>query len=322
MFDEPGAVQTTELAGTATFIDDPTPRVMISGDGRWIVFDSRAALNYPLDIVTTDTNNESDVIVMDVATFTPRRMSVSTQGAQSDFASCDDHCFNSLSSISRDGRFVTFTSAADNLGTSSFLFQLLVRDRDPDGNGVFDERGAITIETSPSLGKPASLGGIMSPDGRFIPRLGDGLRIYDQATRLHDAPLPGADWFPTVLAERGRFAVGGRDTIRVRGIDTSPAATVAVDRNADGDAFDTLLGLVNTVALSPTVEWLGAAGQVEVADGNAVFLLPEVEDSAGPDLNQDGDDDDSFVRLYRKGQGVANLGRAARRVAITEHWIA
>ena len=50
-------------------------------------------------------------------------------------------------SISADGRFVAFSSSASNLvpGDTNDVDDIFVHDRDPDGNGVFDEPGETSI---------------------------------------------------------------------------------------------------------------------------------------------------------------------------------
>src|SRR5574341_1547585 len=98
------------LGGTALAVTSATTRVSIStvgaqataasrfadlsGDGRFVVFDSPAST-----LVDGDTNGVGDVFVRDRRTGTTTRVSVSSSGAQASGAS-------DSASISRDGRFV------------------------------------------------------------------------------------------------------------------------------------------------------------------------------------------------------------------------
>lgn len=68
-------------------------------------------------------------------------MNLSAAGAQ---ASADAQ----MASISAGGRYVTFTSGASNLvsGDTNGKWDVFVRDRDADTDGVFDEPGAVGIE--------------------------------------------------------------------------------------------------------------------------------------------------------------------------------
>ncbi|MEU5890901.1 hypothetical protein ABZ835_29245 [Streptomyces sp. NPDC047461] len=74
-----------------------------SADGRFAVFSSQAA-----NLVPGDTNGLTDVFVRDLRKGTVERVNVSTGGAQADGESIG-------SDISRDGRYVLFTSQARNL---------------------------------------------------------------------------------------------------------------------------------------------------------------------------------------------------------------
>lgn len=77
----------------------------ISWDGRYVAFASAAT-----NLVSGDTNGVSDVFLKDRTTGTTSRVSVATGGGEANGAS-------TAPSISGDGRFVAFTSDADNLVT-------------------------------------------------------------------------------------------------------------------------------------------------------------------------------------------------------------
>jgi Tol biopolymer transport system component len=93
----------------------------ISGDGRHVVFASDAA-----DLVPGYTNGVTDVFVRDRAAGTTERISVSSSGLE---AGGESGSAGTISlSISGDGRFVSFYSAADDLvaGATTGIF---LRDR-------------------------------------------------------------------------------------------------------------------------------------------------------------------------------------------------
>jgi hypothetical protein len=77
--------------------------VSISGDGRFVTFDSSST-----NLVPGDTNAASDVFVRDLARGTTERVSVASNGTQGNGSS-------GFSTISADGRFVAFGSVATNL---------------------------------------------------------------------------------------------------------------------------------------------------------------------------------------------------------------
>ncbi|GLW34998.1 hypothetical protein [Actinoplanes regularis] len=95
------------------------PNGVSSDDGRYIVFDSFAT-----NLVAGDTNNDLDVFVRDRQAGTTERVSVSSGGAQGNSSSA-------LSAISGDGRYVVFTSEADNLvsGDTNATGDVFLRDR-------------------------------------------------------------------------------------------------------------------------------------------------------------------------------------------------
>ncbi len=75
----------------------------MSADGRYVVFDSATAT-----LVPGDTNNQSDIFRKDMQTGEIIRVSISSSGAES-------NDYSSNASISADGRYVSFASAASNL---------------------------------------------------------------------------------------------------------------------------------------------------------------------------------------------------------------
>lgn len=86
--------------------DNTSELSAISGDGRYVVFDSRAS-----NLVANDTNGETDVFLHDRSTGQTTRISRASGGGEGD----DDSYYPS---ISDDGSTILFASEADNLGDS------------------------------------------------------------------------------------------------------------------------------------------------------------------------------------------------------------
>ena len=124
-----------------------------STDGRFVAFASDAD-----NLVVNDTNNFRDVFVRDQMVGTNILVSVSTNGFAGDGLSSEP-------AISADGRYVAFTSRADNLV-------------DGDNNGASDvfmrdlQTGAITLvsvnSTGTGPGNAASYSPIVASGGRYI----------------------------------------------------------------------------------------------------------------------------------------------------------
>ena len=97
----------------------------------------------------------------------PVRLNVSTAGAEA-----NGETF--FQNMTPDGRVVLFASSASNLvdGDTNGTFDIFLRDRDTDRDGVLDEPGSVrTVRVSqgPAGEQPGVYaGGLLSPDGRFV----------------------------------------------------------------------------------------------------------------------------------------------------------
>jgi Tol biopolymer transport system component len=140
------------------------PGVAISADGRFVAFASDAS-----NLVPGDVNGTTDVFVHDLSTGATVRISVGEGGdpaGPSGYAGV---------AISADGRFVAFDSQAPNLvaGDANGQRDVFVRDRDADGNGVFDEPGGsrtvrVSVSSSGVEADGDSQHPAISADGRFV----------------------------------------------------------------------------------------------------------------------------------------------------------
>ena len=124
----------------------------ISGDGRYVVFESAAS-----NLVAGDNNGVIDIFMKDVLTGATTRLSVSGPGLEANSDSYD-------ASVSADGRIVSFLSRATNLvpNDTNAVADVFVRDI---------QAGTTTRASTTSLG--AETGGghddpSISPDGRYV----------------------------------------------------------------------------------------------------------------------------------------------------------
>ena len=125
---------------------------VMSGDGRYVTFDSLAS-----NLVPNDTNACRDAFVHDAVTGVTERVSVSSNGIQGNGDSFPI-------AVSNDGRFVAFRSLATNLvpGDTNAVSDLFVRDR---ASGTTER---IDVSTGGAQANGATVGGTISPDGRFV----------------------------------------------------------------------------------------------------------------------------------------------------------
>ncbi len=135
----------------------------LSADGRYVAFYSDAT-----NLVADDTNGKSDIFVRDTQSGATTRVSVDASGGE---ANGDSRGL----ALSADGRHVAFGSDATNLvaGDLNGVRDVFVHDRDPDGDGIFDEPGVIattrvSVDASGAEANGDSGGPALSADGRYV----------------------------------------------------------------------------------------------------------------------------------------------------------
>ena len=137
-------VTTFSISRTATFFYVARTKSGVLGarkpvfnyTGQYMAFESRYG------VVPSDTNGLVDIYVRTKATGAVRRVSIASSGAQGLGGE------STSPAISADGRFIAFQSRATNLvaGDTNGLMDVFVHDRDMDGDGIFDEAGAVRTE--------------------------------------------------------------------------------------------------------------------------------------------------------------------------------
>jgi Tol biopolymer transport system component len=147
-----GATTRVSVDGAGNQVNGDSERPSISADGRLVAFASEAD-----NLVAGDTNGLEDVFVRDRATGAITRVSVDGAGNQ---ANSGSH----YPSISADGRFVAFHSAADNLvaGDTNGLEDVFVRDRT---TGATTQ---VSVAGAGNQGNSDSFVPSISADGRFV----------------------------------------------------------------------------------------------------------------------------------------------------------
>jgi len=146
-----GIVRCSEQPGGGD-ANDKSKAPAISGDGRWVVFESKAD-----NLVRGDTNKKEDIFVCDRTTGQVARVSVSSGGGQA-----DDKCKNP--DISGDGRYVVFESKADNLvrGDTNRKRDVFVHDRRT------GETRRVSVDSAGGQADGDSKEPRISADGRIV----------------------------------------------------------------------------------------------------------------------------------------------------------
>jgi len=142
----------------------PSANASTSADGRFIAFHSAAS-----NLVPEDTNNKQDIFVFDRKMETMQRISVSSDGKQS-------NDYSLRPSISGDGRFVAFMSYANNLVDHDHNHQLdvYIHDREKKTTEL------VSISTDGKAGNTKSMNPTMSSDGRFVAFMSFANNLIDE----------------------------------------------------------------------------------------------------------------------------------------------
>ncbi len=270
---------------------------VLSGDGRYVGFVTQAASMVPgVAGLAFD-----HIVVRDRLTGTNELVSRPLAGA---LVLPDDH--SASPAISRDGRFVTFTSKASNLVGGDLLACApdFLTGHCPDVF-VYDRASGITRSASIAVDGGQSFGDLLC----------DGSPSYcsGQSAVSDDGQIVLFQSNASNLLGPGGDTNGLGDAFVRR---LSPGSGSGYDLSGDGDADDTVLRALAT-APPGAVTTLGPAADVSVAAGRAAFLRPER--AAGASLNGDADARDAVVQLWRGGlASVENLGCAATALSLSD----
>jgi Tol biopolymer transport system component len=252
------------LSSAGGQLDEPSTGSSISADGRHIPFVSHAT-----DVVAGDTNAVGDVFVRDRTLRRTVRVSVSSTGEQA-----DDGAWGPV--ISRQGRWVAFSSGASNLvsGDGNQSGDVFLRDRDTDQDTIYDEPGAVS-------------------------------------TKLVSRPTSGG----TANGWSDNPAVGTGTRLQV-GFQSVASNLVSNDTNGNQDVFVHNVSTSRTVRVSVSTSGLQANGRSSQPsmspNGRYVAFVSSASNLAGNDTNGR---DDVFVRdRDTDADGIFDEAAAVRTV--------
>jgi Tol biopolymer transport system component len=246
----------------------------LSGDGRFVVFTSSAE-----NLVPGDTNRKSEVFVRDLKTGRTRRVSVTSNGAQANHSSGG-------ASISSNGRYVVFASAASNLvpHDSNRREDVFLRDL------TRHTTTRVSVSSTGKQRKGASSDGVISADGRSV--------AFVYSNGVPQAFVRHLDTHKTERVSVSRSGKSGNDgsfaiTIsgngRLVAFESFASNLVSGDTNARGDVFVRDLKARTTRRIS--VSTGGAQGNLESispsisADGRFVAFASHASNLVGGDTN-------------------------------------
>lgn len=296
-----GTTQRVSVSNSEKQADVASAEPAISGDGRYVVFQSFAA-----NLVPRDTNRRADIFIRDLELGTTRRVSVSSAEEQAKGSSA-------LATISADGRFVAFFSYAGNLVPEP------TNDR---GGGVFVrdlKLGTTVLASVASDGEAGDVGGYgpaISANGRYVAFESFSTNLVPNDTNettdafVRDLKL-GTTTRVSVSSRERQSAAGGYDVgISARGryvvFLSYGSDLVRGDTNSRDDVFirDRKLGTTRRVSVSSTERQADEESYSPVVSANgryvafASFATNLVAGDTSRQLRTPGDvqDEDCFVR--------------------------
>lgn len=191
------------VAADGTQGDAESGDAAVSADGRYAAFTSNATA-----LVPGDTNDRQDVFVRDLKSGGLERVSVAGDGAQA-----NGHSFSP--GLSADGRYVVFSSGADNLDPdhAGQLGGIFVHDR---------KDGTTRLVSISASGEPVSGGYTVAPaisdDGRHIAYMsyrsenGEGDDTMDSAVYVRDREAGTTERVSKLVSDPpSRYGISGVD---------------------------------------------------------------------------------------------------------------
>lgn len=269
-YDEPGTGQTVtyriSISGDGLQGNGDSWEPAISRDGRTIAFTSLAT-NL---VAPSNKPGIADVYVRSLFPERTLRITVSSTGKLANAESGEP-------SVSADGRFIAFTSAASNLldapspvlgepADRNRVRDVFVHDRDSDGNGVYDEVGGIRASRISVGGDPSSS---QQFEGRFP--------SYDPAIVAN----------PLGVGDRRQYqlfvAFTSESDLTSRG--DGPFDSLSQDRNGVADVYlrDATRATTTLVSVHPEGDAAAATSGFAALtdDGSVVAFWSEAADHLG-----------------------------------------
>jgi len=201
-----GATARVSVASNGSQANGESRLPALSGDGRYIAFESEAS-----NLVPADSNGQWDVFVHDRQTGATTRVSVASNGSPANGAS-------DFPTLSADGRYVAFGSQASNLvpADTNGAWDVFVHDRQT----ATTTRVSVASDGTPGNGHSAIPA--LSADGRHVAFIsqasnlvpGDNNRIGILDVFVHDLDT-GATTLVSVASDGGQANDGSETLIRL-----------------------------------------------------------------------------------------------------------
>ncbi len=260
----------------------------LSADGRFVAFESNAG-----NLVPGDTNGTTDIFVHDRDTGETGRISVASDGSQSNRRSAESH-------ISANGRFVVFRSAATNLvaGDTNNEIDIFVHDRET------RTTTRVSVASDGSQANNFNFAARMSADGRFVSFGSDASNLVAGDTNaacdsfVHDrltgitvristasdgAQANGFSFAPGSLSADGRYIVFDSDASNLVPGDTNAVSDIFVHDRETGETTR-----VSVASDGSQADDFSLAGNIS-SNGQVVVFTSAASNLVPGDVNGESD---------------------------------
>ena len=281
------ATSRVSVDSAGTEANGASVRASLSGDGRFVAFESSAT-----NLVAGDTNGVTDVFVRDLVTGATERISVDSAGTQANGVSTLNSIQIPTPSLSGDGRFVVFQSTATNLvaGDTNGGTDVFLRDRQA------GTTTRVSVDSAGAQANGASARASISFDGRlvafdstaanlvagdtnglpdlFVRDVVAGVTTRENLTSAGAEATGGFSRCPSLSADGGILAFESAANNLVAG-DTNGVADIFVRDRVAGTttraSVDSAGGQANSSCLRPSIS---SDGNFVVFDSTATNLVP------------------------------------------------
>jgi hypothetical protein len=276
LFDEPGQIATRRVSvqsdgseatcrvGSPAACAAPHIEAAFSSDGRHVVFSS------VLEFDAADVNALSDIFAIDIARGRMTRLSQRPGGVPGAGVA-------RTPVVSAGGRFVAFRTSDPGMVSydSNGVDDAFAVDRDPDGNGVFDEQSPtfthVSLQPGGALYTMPSFPVAISADGRWVAYASQTtLAIYDRSIG-HNALVRSAG---VPVYGTGQFSPDARYLSTI-GFGTA-STFIRIDRDTDADGVLDEAGSVDGGPIA-LIDWdppaLGELARAPATDAAARLVV-------------------------------------------------
>ncbi|MBL3599766.1 MAG: DUF11 domain-containing protein [gamma proteobacterium endosymbiont of Lamellibrachia anaximandri] len=249
----------------------------ISGDGRFVTFQSHAA-----NLVTGDTNGTTDIFVHDRVSHETTRVSVDSSGTPASFLSFTPD-------ISADGRYVAFSSIDPNLVAGDFnsVMDIFVHDRNT------GQTSMVSVRSSGAQGDASSTNPAISADGTHVVFESEARLVFDDFNGVTDifvneyvdpivVPPPPTDADMSVTLSDGSDPVdaGSNVSFSVTATNSGPADATNVMLSVD--LPDNVTFISSHAVCSESTSIVSCAlGDITSGGGSQISILVTVPFTAG-----------------------------------------